>query len=71
MYAGPAVAGDYYPLGVSQPALRHVTDLGTDGLFIEGRGAPVAESFTVVSPPSRPWLLRRLIDLLMHGRERA
>jgi hypothetical protein len=28
-----------------------VTDLGADGLFIEGRSAPVAEPFTVVSRP--------------------
>jgi hypothetical protein len=36
VYAGPAVAGESYVLNVSQPALRHVTDLGADGLFIEG-----------------------------------
>jgi hypothetical protein len=58
-YAGPEVAGDSYPLGVSQPALRHVTDLGADGLFIEGVSAPAADPFMVVSTPSRPGLLSR------------
>ena len=66
-YAGPAVAGDGYPLGVSQPALRHVTDLGADGLFIEGRSAPAAGAFTVVSPPARPGLLARLLGRLRRG----
>jgi hypothetical protein len=67
VYAGPAVAGDSYVLGVSQPALRHVTDLGADGLFIEGRSAPVADAFTVVSPPARPSLLARLLGRLRRG----
>ena len=66
VYAGPAVAGDSYVLGVSQPALRHVTDLGADGLFIEGASAPAADPFMVVSPP-RPGLLSRLRGLLRRG----
>jgi hypothetical protein len=53
VYAGPAFAGDSCVLGVSQPALRHVTNLGADGLFIEGRSAPAADALTVVSPPAR------------------
>jgi hypothetical protein len=61
VYAGPAVAGDSYPLGVSQPALRHVTDLGADGLFVEGASVPAADAFTVVSPPARSGLLARLL----------
>ena len=51
VYAGPAVAGESYVLDVCQPALRHVTDLGADGLFIEGTSAPAADPFMVVSPP--------------------
>ena len=54
-------------MGVSQPALRHVTDLGADGLFIEGASAPAADGFTVVSPPARPGLLARLLGLLRRG----
>jgi hypothetical protein len=65
-YAGPAVGGDSYVLGVSQPALRHVTNLGADGLFIEGASAPAADPFMVVSPP-RPGLLSRLRGLLRRG----
>ena len=66
MYAGPEVAGDSYPLEVSQPALRHVTNLGADGPFIEGASAPAADPFMVVSPP-RPGLLSRLRNLLRRG----
>src|SRR5215471_320831 len=58
VYAGPAVAGDSYgPLGVSQPALRHVANLG-DSLLIEpGPGGQPYGPVTVVSPPPRPSLL--------------
>ena len=66
VYAGPEVAGESYVLGVSQPALRHVTNLGADGLFIEGASAPAADPFMVVSPP-RPGLLSRLRGLLRRG----
>ena len=52
---------------VSQPVLRHVTNLGADGLFIEGRSAPAADAFTVVSPPARPSLLARLLGRLRRG----
>ena len=55
---------DSYVLGVSQPALPHVTDLGAEGLFIEGTSAPAADGFTVVSAPSRPSLLSRLLGRL-------
>ncbi|HEY3034878.1 MAG TPA: hypothetical protein VGJ54_09485 [Streptosporangiaceae bacterium] len=37
-----------------------MTDLGADGLFIEGASAP-ADGFTVMSPPARPSLLSRLL----------
>ena len=43
------------------PIRRHVTDLGDGTLFIEGRGARAADPFTVVSAPSRPGPLRRLL----------
>ena len=66
-YAGPAVGGDSYVLGVSQPALRHVHDLGDGTLFIEGRSAPAADAFTVVSPPARQSLLARLLGRLRRG----
>ena len=52
-YPASHVAGESYVLGVSQPALRHVTDLGADGLFIEGASAPAANPY--------PWCPR-------HGR---
>jgi hypothetical protein len=60
-YAHPLVGGINYPAGTHQPALRHVTNLGADGLFIEGASAPAADGFTVVSAPSRPSLLSRLL----------
>jgi hypothetical protein len=60
-YAYPLVGGINYPAGTHQPALRHVTNLGADGLFIEGASAPAADGFTVVSAPSRPSLLSRLL----------
>ena len=60
-YAHPLVSGINYPAGTHQPALRHVTNLGADGLFIEGASAPEADGFTVVSAPSRPSLLSRLL----------
>jgi hypothetical protein len=49
---------------VTSRHVSHVTDLGADGLFIEGASAPVAEPFTVVSPPARPSLLARLLGRL-------
>jgi hypothetical protein len=64
-YAGPEVAGIGHPLGIAQPSLRHVHDLGDGTLFIEGASAPVdAYGFTVVSPPARPGLLARLLGRL-------
>ena len=60
-YAHPLVGGVDYPAGIQQPALRHVTNLGADGLFIDGASAPAADGFTVVSAPSRPSLLSRLL----------
>ena len=60
-YAHPLVGGINYPAGAHQPALRHVTNLGADGLFIEGASAPAADGSTVVSAPSRPSLLSRLL----------
>jgi hypothetical protein len=42
------VGGIDYPAGTHQPALRHVTDLGADGLFIEGARAPAARPDVVV-----------------------
>jgi hypothetical protein len=41
-----------------------VTDLGDGRLFIEGRSAPAAEPFMIVSPPARPGLLARLVGKL-------
>jgi hypothetical protein len=60
-YAHPLVGGINYPAGIHQPALPHVTNLGADGLFIEGASAPAADGFTVLSAPSRPSLLSRLL----------
>jgi hypothetical protein len=60
-YADPVVCGVGYPDAIHRPVLRHVTNLGADGLFIEGRSAPAADAFTVVSPPARPALLARLL----------
>jgi hypothetical protein len=59
-YAHPLVGGVDYPAGIHQPALRHVTNLGADGLFIAGASAP-ADGFTVVPAPSWPSLLSRLL----------
>ena len=69
VYADPVVAGLGYGPGDVQTALRHVTDLGADGLFIEGASAPAAEPFMVVPPPPRPGLRARLRGLL-HRRGR-
>jgi hypothetical protein len=55
------VGGIDYPAGAHQPALRHVTNLGADGLFIDSTGAPAADGSTVVSAPSRSSLLSRLL----------
>jgi hypothetical protein len=60
VYADPLVGGPGYAPGGIETALRHVTDLGADGLFIEGASAPAADPFMVVSPPARPGLLARL-----------
>jgi hypothetical protein len=59
-YAHPLVGGINYSAGTDQPALRHLVNLGADGLFIEGASAP-PDGFTVVSAPSRPSLLARLL----------
>jgi hypothetical protein len=61
VYADAAVGGVGYAPGDVRTALRHVTDLGADGLFIEGASVPAADGFTVVSPPARPSLLARLL----------
>jgi hypothetical protein len=66
-YADPVVGGPGYGDGIHQPASRHVTDLGADGLFIEGASAPAADPYLVVSPPPRPGLLSRLRGLLRRG----
>jgi hypothetical protein len=59
-YAHPLVGGIGYQANVHQPALRHVMDLGADGLFIEDRsGAPVGDVVAVAAAPSRPGLLSR------------
>jgi hypothetical protein len=60
LYASPLVGGVNFVAGRSEPAVRHVTNLGADGLFIEGASAPPADRLTVVSPPSRPSLWSRL-----------
>jgi hypothetical protein len=39
-YAHPAIGGIDHPAGTHQPALRHVVNLGADGLFI---GAPARQ----------------------------
>jgi len=59
-YAHPLVGGIDYPVGIDQPALRRVTNLGADGLFIDGHSAPPADRVTVVAAPSRPSLWSRL-----------
>ena len=64
VYAHEMVGGVNFTGGRSEPAVRHVTNLGADGLFIEGRSAPAADPFTVVSPPRRPGLLARLVGRL-------
>ena len=68
-YAPDVVGGLGYAPGDVRTALRHVTDLGADGLFIEGASAPAAGPFMVVSPPARPGLLARLLGRLRHGRQ--
>lgn len=60
-YAHPLVGGINYPAGAHQPTLRYVTNLGADGLFIEGASEPAADGSTVVPAPSRPSLLSRLL----------
>jgi len=39
-YADPSVGGYQFQGGRSEPAVRHVTDLGDGRLFIEGAAAP-------------------------------
>lgn len=62
---GPAeVGGLGYPLGISQPARRHVADMGADGLLIEPYGNG-QQPYTAVSPPAaRPSLWARLTGRL-------
>jgi hypothetical protein len=45
-----------------------VTDLGADGLFIEGASVTAAGGFTMVSPPARPGLLARLLGRIRSRR---
>jgi hypothetical protein len=56
VYAAGEVGGLGYPLGIAQPARRHVTNLGADGLLIEpgpdGRAA--GDSTVFVSPQTAP-----------------
>jgi hypothetical protein len=65
VYADDLVGGYGFQGGRSEPAVRHVTDLGADGLFIEGRSAPAASPWTLISPPAgrqslfRRWFRRR------------
>jgi hypothetical protein len=69
-YGDDLVGGFGFQAGRGEaPIRRHVTDLGADGLFIEGASAPVADGFTVVSP-ARPGLLSRLRGLLRRGSRR-
>ena len=70
-YGDDLVGGFGFQAGRGEaPIRRHVTDLGADGLFIDGASAPAAEPFMVVSPPPpRPGLRARLRNLL-HRRGR-
>ena len=67
VYADGSVGGYGFQGGRSEPAIRHVTNLGADGLFIEGRSAPVADAVTVLSAPGRPGLWLRLRGKLRRG----
>ena len=55
------------PLGVSQPALRHVTDLGADAAVHRGRQRTGGGSVHGGVPAARPGLLARLRGLLRRG----
>jgi hypothetical protein len=63
-YADPLVGGYGFQAGRSEPAVRHVMDIGDGALLIEGASAPAANPFTVVSPPAKPGLLARLAGRL-------
>jgi hypothetical protein len=67
VYADPSVGGYGFQGGRSEPAVRHVTNLGADGLFIEGRSAPVAAAVTVLTAPGRPSVWSRLRGRLHRG----
>jgi hypothetical protein len=60
-YADPLMGGYGFQAGRSEPAVRHMMDIGDGGLLIEGASAPAADPFTVVSPPG---LLARLAGRL-------
>jgi hypothetical protein len=72
VYGADEVGGVGFVGGRQEPAVRHVTNLGADGLFIEGRPAPAADVVTVASAPSRPGLLSRARAALgrLRGRSR-
>jgi len=63
LYAADVVGGYNFLAGRQEaPVRRHVADLGADGLFIEDYpGTRPSGPVTVVSPPSRPSLLGRLL----------
>jgi hypothetical protein len=59
VYADPFVGGIGFVAGRQEPAVRHVVNLGADGLFIEDRPVPAGDVVTVASAPPRPDLLSR------------
>jgi hypothetical protein len=66
-YAPPEVGGIGFQAGRSEPAVRHITNLGADGLLVGPyrHGRQPGGPFTVVSPPAgRPSLWQRLAVLL-------
>jgi hypothetical protein len=66
VYAHDLVGGYDFVGGRNEaPVRRHVTNLGADGLFIEGASAPAGSPYVVVSPDAKPGLLRRLAARLL------
>jgi len=59
VYGDDLIGGVNFQGGRSEPAVRHVHDVGDGRLLIEARSAP-ADGFTLVSP-SRPGVLARLL----------
>jgi len=53
-YGAPEVGGPGYPLGIAQPARRHVVNLGPDGLLIEPRADGSNDAVQLVSPAAAP-----------------